>query len=419
MLATRFPALRFKSFRIFWFGQFISLIGTWMQSTVLPYLAYRLTDQPFYLGLIGFAGTIPSLFLTLPAGVLIERFNKRKIVILMQTIMMLQASTLAFLTLTDRINAIHIVALSFLSGLAMAFEITARQSMLLELVDKDTLPNAIALQTTIFNAARVLGPSLSAPFLLFLGKHGEGWAFFANGVSFIFVIIGLLKIKTHRYAEPVTKQHGFWEDFKTGQMYIRKTAPLGLVIVLAAVPGFFGFQFIQQIPVFARDVLAQANDTEAFVAARNSLLLLFQGIGALIAALFLAFFSTFRRKGRLLVIGQAVFSLSLIGLSQTHQLNVALILLIFAGWGMVTQLTLNNTIVQLIATEEFRGRVISTYIWAFNGIAPFGSLFLGWMAQSWGVQRAVLFGGGLCLVVFIIMHLLNPRIYRFTTEIKS
>jgi MFS family permease len=419
MLAKRFPALGFKNYRIFWFGQFVSLIGTWMQSTVLPYLAYRLTNQPIYLGLIGFAGTIPSLFLALPAGVLIERFNKRKIVILMQTIMMFQAFALAFLTLTDRINAIHIIALSFISGLAMAFEITARQSMLLELVDKETLPNAIALQTTIFNAARVLGPSLSAPFLLFLGKHGEGWAFFANGISFIFVILGLLKIKTHQYAEPVNVQHSFWEDFKTGQMYIRKTTPLALIIFLAAVPGFFGFQFIQQIPVFARDVLAQANDTEALIAARNSLLLLFQGIGALIAALFLAFFSAFRRKGRLLVIGQAVFSLSLIGLSQTHQLNAALILLIFAGWGMVTQLTLNNTIVQLIATEEFRGRVISTYIWAFNGIAPFGSLFLGWMAQNWGVQLAVLFGGGLCLVIFIIVHLLNPRIYLFTTEIRS
>lgn len=188
-LTRRFPALASRDFLIFWIGQFISLIGTWMQSTTLPYLAYRLSGRPLDLGLLGFSSTLPTLLLALPGGVLVERLEKRKVVIVLQTVMMVQAFTLAALTLSGRIQIWHLVALSFLLGCANAIEITARQSMLVEMVGKPALPNAIALQATIFNLARVLGPALTALVLLLIERGGEGWAFFLNGVSFLFVIV--------------------------------------------------------------------------------------------------------------------------------------------------------------------------------------------------------------------------------------
>jgi MFS family permease len=182
-IAQRYPALASRDFMIFWVGQFISLIGTWMQNTTQPYLAYRLSGKPFDLGLIGFASALPTLILALPAGVLVERLDKRKTVITLQIVMMLQAFVLAYLALTGMVQIWPIVILAFLLGTATSIEITARQAMLIELVGKESLPNAIALQSTIFNAARVIGPSLVAPFLIFIQGSGEGWAFLANGIS--------------------------------------------------------------------------------------------------------------------------------------------------------------------------------------------------------------------------------------------
>lgn len=195
-ISLRFPALGSRDFFIFWVGQFISLIGTWMQSTTLPYLTYRLTGSSLALGAVGFAVTLPTLFLALPGGVLVEHLDKRRAVIGLQIVMMLQAFALAFLTFSGKIQIQQIILLSFILGAASAFEITARQAMLVELVGKPALPNAIALQSTIFNTARVMGPLLVAPFLVILPKNGEGWAFLFNGISYLFVIVGLLFVHT-------------------------------------------------------------------------------------------------------------------------------------------------------------------------------------------------------------------------------
>ena len=319
MFYHRFPALASRNYRLFWSGQFVSLIGSWMQSTVLPYLAYRISGQPFYLGLIGFASSLPALLFMLPAGVLVEGWDKRKTVIWMQTVLMLQAFILAFLALTGIINIWHIIGMAFLAGLANAVEITARQAMIVELVGKQALPNAIALNSTIFNAARVIGPSLTAPFLLLLGDKGEGWAFFANGVSYLFVIAGLLFVDSRSQITPREENQSILTGFMEGQAYIRRTPTIALIIGLVSIFGFFGFPFGQQIPVFARDVLRIAGDTNATVAARNSLLVTAQGVGALIAAVSLALFSTIRRKGLALSLGQVVFATALIGLFSLAQ----------------------------------------------------------------------------------------------------
>ncbi len=409
-------ALSYHDFRIFWTGQFVSLIGTWMQNTVQPYLAYRLTNQPFYLGLIGFSGAIPALFITLPAGVYLERLNKRNVVIVMQGVMMLQAFFLAYLTLTGRVAIWHILFLSFILGLASAVEVSARQAMIAELVSKNAIPNAIALNSAIFNTARVIGPSLTAPFLLFFQDQGIGWAFFANGISYLFVLVSLLMIGSKPGILAKRPNFSLFSDLRDGIKYIRATPVVALLILVVTLPAFFGFPYSQQIPVFATDVFKTISDTSAAVASRNSLMITAVGVGALIAAIMLVFYSTLRHKGLLLTIGQITFAISLIGFSLTTSLPVGLLLLVLSGWGTVTQLALTNTLIQLAVPDALRGRVISTYFWAQQGIAPFGSLFIGFLAQQAGAPLALRVGGIICLVGYVAVALLNPIIRKTVVE---
>jgi MFS family permease len=410
-VAQRFPALASRDFILFLTGQFISVTGTWMQNTAQPYLAYRISGRPLDLGLIGFAATLPTLFLALPAGVLVERWDKRRTVILFQAIMSLQAFGLAALTLTGQIQIWHIGVLAFLFGTASAVEITARQAMLIELVGREALPNAIALQTTAFNVGRVIGPLLASWLLTTTGT--EGSVFLANGVSFVFVIIGLVSAQT-RYKVPrdLAARMNLGMEFREGLAYIRRNSLVASIIFMSALVGFFGFPLSQQIPALARDVLKTALDTEAQVAARTSLLYAAQGAGAMAAALLAAYMSSSRSKGLMLSLGQIALILPLIALGYIPNLNVSLFLLVFIGWGTVTQLVSMNTLIQVAVPNGLRGRVFSVYLWALQGVAPFGSLLIGWLAQTWGVPLAALVGGMVSLVTVGTVHLLNPGVRR-------
>lgn len=384
-----------------------------MQSTTLPYLAYRLSNDPFILGLVGFSSTLPALILTLPGGVIIERLDKRKTVIGLQAMMMLQAFIMAFLALNGLIQIWHILILAFLLGSVNAIEITARQAMLVELVGKQALPNAIALQSTIMNAARVLGPALIAPFLIILGGRGEGYAFLFNAFSYLFVIVGLFFTRPRYRANQIQnpqQERNLIVDFREGLEYIKQTKYVVVIIMIASLIGFFGFPFIQQIPVIAGDILRQAGDTPAEVAARNSLLYAFQGVGALVAAIFLALFSNLQRKGLLLTIGQFVYSIVLILISGIHSTASALALIALLGWSTVTQLAMMNTLIQLEVPDQLRGRVFSIFLWAILGIAPLGNLAVGWLVKQWDLRAAALVCGGICLVASIIIHSLYPGI---------
>ncbi|MGA2489773.1 MAG: MFS transporter [Anaerolineales bacterium] len=406
-IKDRFPALASRDFLIFWVGQFVSLIGTWMQNTTQPYLAYRITGSSLDLGLIAFSSTVPTLLLALPGGVLIERGDKRKIVISMQVIMMAQAFILAFLALTGRIQIWQIIGLSFVLGSASTIEVTARQAMLIELVGKPALPNAIALQSTIFNLARVIGPSFTAIILILIKNQGEAWAFFANGVSFLFVIVGLFFVRTpYRIVKykPSKEKLNLSAEFKEGWNYIHGNTVTLLIIILVALIGFFGFPFSNQIPAIARDVLSRIADTEESVAARTGALYIAQGVGALVAALFISVFSTLRRKGLLMSLGQFVFSVFLVLFALAHSLPLAITLICVLGWATVTQLMLMNILIQLDVPDELRGRVYSVYLWAQQGVAPFGSLFFGGLAQTAGVPRATLVCGCICLLVVVLIH---------------
>lgn len=406
---NHFPALASRDYSIFWVGQFLSVIGTWAQNTTLPYLAYKITGSSLDLGLIGFATTLPMLVLVLPAGVIVERLDNRKTVVAMQSVMMLQAFVLAALTVGGHIQIWHITLLAFVLGTASAIEITARQSMLIELSGREALPNAIALQTTAMNLGRVIGPALAA--LLLTMNNGAGKVFLWNGISYLFVIGGLLIVRIKYRIRKETGQKKSWRtQFFEGQRYIRQNTLVSQIIVMMAVVGFFGFPLLQQIPAVAKDVLAQAGDTEKIVAARNSSLYLFQGIGALTAAFSIAFFTPFKKKGLWVMYGQYVFVLAVIALSFIKTAIPAYILLTLIGWGTVTQLSLMNVLIQVQVPNDLRGRVFSTYLWAIQGVAPFGSLLIGWWAQTWGVPRTLMASGILILVILSIMHFSTPNI---------
>jgi MFS family permease len=410
-IARRFPALSSRDYVLFLAGQFISVIGTWMQNTAQPYLAYRISGRPLDLGWIGFASTLPTLLLALPAGVFVERWDKRKTVIVFQAIMSLQAFGLAVLTFTGHIQIWHIGVLAFIFGTASAVEITARQAMLIELAGREALPSAIALQTTAFNVGRVLGP-LAASWLL-TSTGTEGSVFMANGVSFLFVMAGLLIAQT-RYKIPreLEERKSLVTEFREGLAYIRRNSLVASIILMSALVGFFGFPLIQQIPAMARDVLKTVSDTETLVATRTSLLYAAQGAGALVAAILAAYMSASPNKGLMVLLGQITFIIPLIVLGYVLNLNISLVLLVLIGWGTVTQLVSMNTLIQTSVPNGLRGRVFSVYLWALQGVAPFGSLLIGWLAQNWGVPFAALTGGLVSFVSIGSLHLINPGVRR-------
>ena len=401
-LIERFPALASRDFILFLIGQLVSVIGTWMQATALPYLAYRISGRPLDLGLIGFSNTLPTLLFALPAGVLVERWDKRKTVILFQSIMSLQAFGLTFLAFTNRIEIWHIVALAFLFGSAVSIEVTARQSMLIELVGRKSLPSAIALQTTAFNTGRVIGPLCAAWLISTTGN--EGSVFLANGVSFMFVIAGLFLAKTRFKVESeVKEERNLQSEFKEGIAYIRSHTVTMSIVLSAALIGFFGIPLIQQIPAVARDVLKTAADTEAIIALRTSNLYAAQGLGALVAAFLAAYLSSVDKQ-RMLSLGQVFFVFPIIALGFVRSTNPALLLLVLIGWGTVTQLVMMNTMIQMDVPNGLRGRVFSIYFWALQGVAPFGSIVIGWTAQRWDVPITIILGGITCLVGIVAIR---------------
>ncbi|MFZ5856592.1 MAG: MFS transporter [Chloroflexota bacterium] len=415
-LTSRFPALASRDFQLFLAGQFLSVIGTWMHNTAQPYLAYRISGRPFDLGLIGFATTLPTLLLALPAGVFIEHWDKRKTVIILQGIMSLQAFGLAALTFSGQIQIWHITVLAFIFGTASAIEITARQAMLIELVGKDSLSSAIALQTTAFNLGRILGPTLAAP-LLVIG--GEGMVFLANGISFLFVIAGLILARTPYQVPRVTVPFKYLlinlrSEFGEGLGFIRSNSLIRTVILMATLMGFFGLPLLQQIPALARDVLQTVQDTEAIVATRTSQVYAMQGVGALAAAFLAAYFSRNPRKGFILSVGQSIFIAALFAMAFTSYLPLALTLMVLIGYGSVTQLVTMNTIIQLGVPDDLRGRVFAVYLWALQGVAPFGSLLIGVSAQEWGVSSSMLLGALVMLVSIGWLHVANPGVRHAT-----
>jgi MFS family permease len=382
-IKTVFRSLKYRNYRLFFSGQSISLIGTWMQRIAMPWLVYHITGSAFMLGLVSFGGQIPTFILAPVAGVLTDKFDKYKVLVITQIVFFFQALILAILALTGAIQVWHIVVLSIALGCINAFDVPSRQSFVVEMVEnKEDLGNAIALNSMMFNGARIIGPSIAG---LILATAGEGICFLINAISFVFVIASLLMMRV----KPATRkpdQGNLLNDLKEGMSYVNGFAPIKHLLILLSVISLMGASYQVIMPVFAKEVLKGGSSTFGFLMGSA-------GLGALLGALYLASRETVIKLGRLIPAAAALFGISLVMLSFTKFLPFSLILMVFTGLGMMMNTAACNTVLQTITEDDKRGRVMSFYTMAIMGTAPFGSLLVGSLARFVGTQNAIFVSG--------------------------
>jgi MFS family permease len=379
-----------RNFRLFWIGQTVSLIGTWMQQVGLGWLALELTDSAFMVGLASAAGTFPVLLLSLYGGVVADRRNRLRIVMICQALLLLEAVALWWFTWTGLINIQWLLALATLGGIVAAFEIPARQALMVDLVSREDLVDAIALNSGGFNLARIVGPSIAA---IILAKFGLAWCFGINALSYFAVLGSLARIRLPRWT-PVQHLVSPFEQLKQGLNYIRRSRPVSALMGVIAIYSIFGFQYLTMMPVVARDVLNTG-------ASGYGLLLTFVGIGALTGALLLASVGARIRRGRLFNATAYAFAGLVIVFSLTRSVHVAAVVLLFLGLAMLVNGALANGILQSVVPDELRGRVMATYVFVYVGFTPIGSFIAGALARFIGVQWAI-FSGGVVMLAYII-----------------
>lgn len=385
---TMFRSLKYRNYRLFFGGQSISLIGTWMQRIAMPWLVYHITGSAFLLGVVSFAGQIPTFLLSPFAGVITDRFNRYKVLLLTQVISLVQAMILAILTLTGTIEIWHIVVLSILLGAVNAFDVPSRHSFVIEMVEKkEDLGNAIALNSMMFNSARLIGPSVAG---IILASAGEGICFLINAVSYIFVIASLLFMKVKTREIPVKERHMF-RELKEGLDYAFGFAPIKHLLLLLAVVNLLGASYQVLMPVFAKEILQGDSQTYGFLMGAA-------GFGALLGAVYLASRESVMKLGRLIPASVGLFGSGLVAIAFMRIFPVALLLMIFIGLGLMLHTATSNTILQTITEDDKRGRVMSFYTMAIMGTAPFGSLLAGFLARIAGTSQTIVIGGLSCLL---------------------
>lgn len=384
---TTFRALGYRNFRLFFVGQGISLVGTWIQQIAMGWLVYRLTNSAFMLGVVGFSSQIPSFILSPLTGVLADRWNRRTILVLTQIFSMAQAFILAYLTLSGKVAVWHIVSLGALLGLANSVDIPARQSFIIDMVErKELLGNAIALNSFMFNAARLIGPSIAG---IIIGVSGEGVCFLVNGLSFFAVLISLLmmKIKDRRVKGG---RPNVIAGLAEGISYTFGFAPIRSILILLGIYSLMGMSYAVLMPVFARDILRGGPDMMGFLMASV-------GVGALVGTIYLASRKRVVRLGRTIPVAAFIFSASIIVFSLSRVPWLSSIILVFTGFGLMVHMASSNTVIQTIVDDDKRGRVMSFYAMAFMGMAPIGSLLAGAMASWVGAPNTLIIGGIFCL----------------------
>jgi MFS family permease len=401
-------AFHYRNYRLFFGGQGLSLIGTWMQQIAMSWLVYRLTNSAFMLGLVGFTGQVPTFIFASFAGVFADRLNRRRLLIATQVFAMSQAFLLAFLTLTGTVGVWHVIVLSIALGFINSFDVPTRQSFVVEMIeDKKDLGNAIALNSFMFNGARLVGPSIAG---LLIGIVGEGLCFLLNGISFLAIIIALsaMKIKKARgkklHSIPVLK------ELKEGYIYAFRFAPIRYIILLLALTSFMGMPYIVLMPVFARDILHGGPHTLGFLMGAS-------GIGAIFGAAYLASRKTVLGLGRLIVISSSIFGIGLIAFSLSRYTPLSLCLMIVTGFGMIVQTASSNTILQTIVDEDKRGRIMSFYAMAFMGMVPFGSFVAGGLAERIGAPNTLIISGVSCIIGSLFFFTKLPLIRKIVRPI--
>jgi MFS family permease len=379
LVASR--ALRHRNFQLFFSGQLISLIGTWMQSVAQSWLVYRLTGSALLLGAVGFASQIPVFLFSPLGGIAADRFDRRKIVVATQVGSMLLAFVLAGLTLLGKIHVWHVFVLAALLGVVNAFDIPGRQSFLVDMVGREDLMNAIALNSSMFNGARVVGPAIAG---ILVARIGEGWCFFANAVSYIAVIVGLLLMKVVSTARPTMTSP--LEHMLEGFRFVNRTAPIRALLLLLGLVSLVGMPYVVLMPIFADKILHGG-------ARGLGILMGATGIGALLGALTLAFREGVKGLGRWVALCCAGFGVSLVVFALSHRFWISVILLLPVGYTMMLQMACSNTLIQVMVPDALRGRVMAVYSMMFMGMAPIGALLGGAIADHLGAQVTVGIGG--------------------------
>ncbi len=365
----------------------MSLVGTWIQRIALPWLVYRLTGSTFLLGVVGFSGQFPTFLLASFAGVLTDRMNRYHILIATQVLAMLQALSLALLFFVGNIQVWHIITLSILLGCINAFDVPARQSFVVEMVEKKAdLGNAIALNSSMVNGARLLGPSIAG---ILIATAGEGICFLLNGISYVFVILSLLlmHVKPPKYRNVDTH---IFKQLREGFTYTFGFAPIRAIILLLALISLVGIPYAVLMPVFAKEVLHGTSHTYGFLMGAS-------GVGALTGAVYLASRRSVLGLGKVIPVSAFVFGAGLVVFSFSRHLWLAMPLMVFTGLGMMLQMASSNTIIQTIVDDDKRGRVMSFYAMAFMGAAPVGSFLAGSLASLIGVELTLMIGGVLVM----------------------
>ncbi|MFH0763188.1 MAG: MFS transporter [Candidatus Omnitrophota bacterium] len=396
-----FSSLKVRNFRVYWFGMLVSLIGTWIQAVAQSWLVFELTKSAFLLGVVGFLTYIPISFLSLFGGVLADRVDKRNILIFTQFSFMILAFILALLTQLKLVTPAQIMVIAVLNGVVMAFDAPSRQAVVVEMVGKAHLLNAIALNSAAFNSARIIGPALAGIFISTVGMSG---CFYINGVSFLAAIAALFLIKIKNNARPGRNSRAL-QDLKEGLKFIKNHRLILLLMAMVGVVSLFGASYIILMPVFASQVLK--------VGVRGlGVLMSSAGAGALCGALLLARLGDFKHKGRFLIASSLVFSVSLVLFSLSKNYLLALFFLVFVGASGVAAMALINTMLQVNVSDEMRGRVMSVFMFTFAGIMPFGNLIAGGITQILGASFAICISGIICTLFFIGVNFFSADLLR-------
>jgi MFS family permease len=393
-------ALRHRDFALFWVGMIVSVVGTWMQMMAQGWLVFDLTHSKLYLGIVAFCGSLPMFCFTLFAGPLADRFRKRNIVLVTQTLAMLQAFALAALVYTKVIQVWHVMVLAAVLGTINAFDMPTRQAMVLELVRREDGLNAVSLNSSAFNAGRIIGPAISGPLIEHAGIAG---CFFINGLSFLAIILALLFIPARPPA--ARARGGLWEQIRDGMAWV-KSQPVAMgLLFLTAVSGFFAMPYATLMPAVAKDVFHKG-------ASGYGLLLTCAGIGALSSALLLTSLGHRWRLGRAVVFGAVLFPLALVALAAAPTYHFALVAIFLVGVGLMMFNAVSNSMLQTAPPDSLRGRVMSLRAFVFSGMTPFGSLQIGKVAEAAGPRLAIGTGGVICLLSALIMVWRVPQLWR-------
>jgi MFS family permease len=395
-----FSALKYPNYRLWFWGQMASLVGTWMQTTAQGFLIYELTKSPAMLGLVGFAGGLPFWFFNFISGVISDRVSRRKILLVTQTVMMLLAFILAILVFTGSIQAWQVIILAFGTGIANAFEAPTRMAFMPELVDdREDYANAIALNSTFVNLAMVIGPAVAG---LVYAWAGPGWCFTLNGISFIAVLVALGLMKLRPFI-PHHSNASIFSHFKEGFTYVIQHPLIRVIMLLVVFTSVVGHAYITILPAWAVSILG--GDAEL-----NGLMQSFRGLGALLAALVIASLGRIQFKGKLLTIGSFIFPLAVIGWAAARSIPISLFLIVFSGFGFMLILNMAQTLVQVSVSDHLRGRVMGIYSFAFFGMMPIGALVGGTLAEWTSEPTAVTIGGVIFLLAAVLVYFGLPKV---------